>query len=302
MITQHQISCFLEVARFRSFTRAAQQLFLTQPAISKQVAALEEELGCALFRRAKHQPVQLTGEGELYFTFFERCVSEFQAVRQRAWELSGQAAGELRLGMLSGWSVAASGLPDMLDAFQRACPEGRVALQFLDMAALREAALRGEVDVAVTIEDSLPPSVPLERRRFARVRRVLLYSPEHPVARRSQRPAVRDFADSEFVIVSDQTFATDQLALSYLRPYGIRPRIRLVPSVEAAVSLSYSGRCVAIIDEWSRELENARFRDLPLDSCNHAVFAWNPAQVRPAVRRFLDGCPPGPGGQRAPDA
>ena len=105
-------------------------------------------------------------------------------------------------------------------------------------------------------------------------------------------PAVEAFGDWEFAIVADQAFASDKLALSYLRPYGIQPKIRLVPSVEGAISLAHSGRCIALIDEWSREVDNNQFRVLPLDSCNHAVFAWDPVRRSPLVERFLTACWP----------
>ena len=292
MITQHQVECFLWAARLGNFTRAAEQLYLSQPAISKQISALEEELDCSLFLRSRHSPVRLTAEGELYCAFFEQYEGELQAVRRRVRELSGREAGELRLGVLSGWNTAACGLPGMLEAFQRECPGTSVTFQFLDMAELREELIQNRLDAAVTIGESIPTSVPLEQHCFAQVRRVLLYSAGHHVTERPGGPAVEAFGDWEFAIVADQVFASDKLALSYLRPYGIQPKIRLVPSVEGAISLAHSGRCIALIDEWSREVDNNQFRVLPLDSCNHAVFAWDPVRRSPLVERFLTACWP----------
>lgn len=72
-----QIKCFLEIVNENNFTKAASKLFITQPAISRYIAALENELGFCLFDRTnKH--VKLTEVGELYYDFFRRFEIEFQ--------------------------------------------------------------------------------------------------------------------------------------------------------------------------------------------------------------------------------
>ncbi|MFR5701755.1 MAG: LysR family transcriptional regulator [Eubacterium ramulus] len=66
-----QIEYFLAAARNMSFSRAAQELFVSQPAISRQILALEQELGCPLFERL-NRGIMLTANGEMFYDFFER--------------------------------------------------------------------------------------------------------------------------------------------------------------------------------------------------------------------------------------
>lgn len=95
----HQIRAFLEVSRARHLTRAAERLHLSQPAVSGQIKALEEELGIPLFERT-HAGMALTGAGRELLASAEAIVGAVQALRQTALELRGELTGTLRLGTL----------------------------------------------------------------------------------------------------------------------------------------------------------------------------------------------------------
>lgn len=69
-MNQRQIESFLAVAETGNFTRAAERLYISQPAVSKQVLSLEDELGFSLLIREYHKDVQLTEAGKLYYDFF----------------------------------------------------------------------------------------------------------------------------------------------------------------------------------------------------------------------------------------
>ena len=78
-----QINYFLAAARNLSFSRAAQELFVSQPAISRQILALEQELGCPLFVRM-NKSISLTSNGEMFYDFFERYHTELYELKLRA--------------------------------------------------------------------------------------------------------------------------------------------------------------------------------------------------------------------------
>lgn len=71
-----QIDYFMAVATNLSFTKTSEELFVSQPAISRQISQLEKELGCKLFRR-NNQRTELTEEGRLYFDLFSKFKAEF---------------------------------------------------------------------------------------------------------------------------------------------------------------------------------------------------------------------------------
>ena len=70
-MNHRQIECFLETGKHLNFTKAAQNLYLPQPAVSRYISALENELGVALFQRENSRHISLTDEGILYFNFFQ---------------------------------------------------------------------------------------------------------------------------------------------------------------------------------------------------------------------------------------
>jgi DNA-binding transcriptional LysR family regulator len=85
------------VARHRSLTRAAEALYLTQPAVSQQIRRLEEELGVEVFRR-NSRSVELTAEGRVILGYAQRVLAELDGMHSELEELSGLLSGQLRIG------------------------------------------------------------------------------------------------------------------------------------------------------------------------------------------------------------
>ncbi len=134
---------FVETAREKSFTRAAEKLFLTQPAVSLQVKALEDELGEDLFERRGKQ-ILLTEAGRLLFTRAEAILEMAERIRQDM-----AALGELRTGRLSiGTSDTncAYVLPPAVKAFRRAYPGIEIRLTDRMSPEVVRLVLEGSVD------------------------------------------------------------------------------------------------------------------------------------------------------------
>lgn len=81
-MNNRQIECFLEAARLLNFTRAAENLILPQPAVSRYISALEEELGVKLFHRKSSRQVVLTEAGKAYYNLFQRVDLELRRTKQ----------------------------------------------------------------------------------------------------------------------------------------------------------------------------------------------------------------------------
>jgi DNA-binding transcriptional LysR family regulator len=94
----HQLKTFVAVARERSITRASEQLHLSQPAVSAQIKALEDELGLQLFDRTP-RGMSLTNEGERILAKSERALAAQQELMAEATRIKGQVAGKLQLGV-----------------------------------------------------------------------------------------------------------------------------------------------------------------------------------------------------------
>ena len=92
-----QMECFLAVARLGNLSRAAQEMFLTQPTLTARLKALEEEVGDQLFVRTS-RGMRLTEAGKEFLPYAERCVGSFEEGRRRLEELRGATGGRLVLG------------------------------------------------------------------------------------------------------------------------------------------------------------------------------------------------------------
>lgn len=284
-MNSNQIRCFLETAKLHSFSRAAEKLYLSQPGVSKLIAALEKELGQSLFFRGPHRQAELTPAGRLYFHFFSESEQKFHLVREEALSVSGELCGEIRLGFLSGWN-AVSILQPCLDQFQAQFPQVNIQISFYDPSPLREALLNHSLDAVVTLEDSLQSCSDLEKIVFGKVRRMLFISRNHPVLPGDRAPTLQDLQHITFFIVSDTSFDSRAFVRKQLETSGITPDIKIVPNVEHAIACVHSHMGAAVIDAWSREMEHPALWHIPLPSCNRAVLAWRTAETSPALKAF----------------
>lgn len=140
------LQTFLAVAETGSFSAAAERVFLTQPAISKRVAALESELGTALFDRIGRR-VQLTEAGRALQERAHGILAEIEDARRAISRLSGAVRGTLR--MAASHHIGLHRLPTALKQFHNDYPDARLDIRFLDSESGCQAVEQGELELAV---------------------------------------------------------------------------------------------------------------------------------------------------------
>ena len=120
---------FIEVARHGSFSKAAEALFITQPAVSKRVAQLEQQLNCQLFDRIGRKAL-LNEAGSALLPIAQRIVQDIQESQRIIDNLSGEIAGKLPL--VTSHHIGLRRLPNILKSFTRKYPKVRLDLAFMD--------------------------------------------------------------------------------------------------------------------------------------------------------------------------
>jgi DNA-binding transcriptional LysR family regulator len=140
------LQTFLAVAETGSFSAAAERVFLTQPAISKRVAALESELGTPLFDRIGRR-VQLTEAGRALQERARGILAEIEDARRAISRLSGAVRGTLR--MAASHHIGLHRLPPALKQFHDSYPDARLDIRFLDSESGCQAVEQGELELAV---------------------------------------------------------------------------------------------------------------------------------------------------------
>lgn len=147
-----QLRSFVEVARFGNFTRAAEELYIAQPSLSRQIAALEQSLGAELFHRARGGST-LTAAGESLLPLARRMLADAESVRRELAELAGLERGRVRLGATP--TLCISLVAEVLSAFHAEHPAIELHLSEQGSRRLLDELAGGELDLAlITTSDA----------------------------------------------------------------------------------------------------------------------------------------------------
>ncbi|MCI1017941.1 LysR family transcriptional regulator [Microbacterium sp. C5A9] len=192
-----QLRYVVEVASQSSFTRAAERCFVTQSALSHQIAALERELGQRLFVRSSRS-VRTTDAGEAFLIHARAAVLAVDEAREAAAAAVGRVVGTLRLGVIP--TARAVSVPEVISRFRAAHPDARVELTVGNSDTLADAVRRGALDVALLglREGASPRGV--AARELGRERLAVAVPPTHRLAAR--RGGVR-LADLDGEVFAD---------------------------------------------------------------------------------------------------
>ena len=145
-----QVLYVLEVARHRSISKAAERLFISQPALSAQIRKLEQELGCSLFRR-EHQGVSLTAAGKAFCKSAGPVETAWKHLRQESLTLGDAVCRQVRIGV--GARAFTNGLVDAVITFNRLSRENFQAIARIMLGEL--AGSLKDKGITFTYDDAL---------------------------------------------------------------------------------------------------------------------------------------------------
>jgi DNA-binding transcriptional LysR family regulator len=248
--TRHLLA-FAALARLGSFTRAAQELFLTQSAVSHAIKALEEQAGCRLFERAGRR-VALTQSGEQFLRHVDRIMTEMKTARRGLDELSRWGHGRLRIGAST--TTCQYILPTVLREFKQSFPKCVISIDPGDHDRQVELLLDNQIDLALLLEPENRRDlefVPLfeDEMRF-------LVAPGHAWAREGR--VRRAGFEQETLIIYNHTSYTFRLMKDYFRTEDLPlTNILELGSMEAIKELVKIGLGVGVLAPWVARTEIA---------------------------------------------
>jgi len=190
-VDTQSLQAFLAVAQTQSFSRAAEQLHLTQPAVSKRIATLEELLGTRLFDRIGRK-ITLTEAGNLLLPRAQRILFTVDDSRRALANLSGQVGGKLTLA--TSHHIGLHRLPPLLKLYTQRHPEVALDLHFLDSELAYQGVVDGTLEMAIV---TLAPH-PVEQLQVVelwRDRLCFVCAKDHPLAQRSRTQATLSLAE-----------------------------------------------------------------------------------------------------------
>jgi DNA-binding transcriptional LysR family regulator len=216
-VTVRQLRVFAAVARHMSFSRAAEELHLSAPAVSMQIRDLEDTVGLPLFDRGAKK-VSLTVSGEYFLLHARRMLASLKDAEDMIARLQGVTAGRLTIGMLS---TAQYFVPRLLAGFLRDHPAVEVRLAAGNRQQLVELLQRNEVDLAIMGRP--PKELDTRAEPFALHPLAVLAAPQHPLAALPHVPT--PLISSEPFIIREPGSGTRSAMEIYFREQRISPPV-----------------------------------------------------------------------------
>ncbi len=259
-----QIDYFMAVATNLSFTKTAEELYVSQPAISRQISLLEKELGTKLFRRNNQKP-ELTESGKLYFDLFGKYKAELINTKLLASQIDGLNKNVIRVGFLEGWDLTGI-VPEMIRRYKEKYPDSEVIINCCGVKEITTSLLTDSMDIAVTMKNSVEKHLGLEAKNVAEVGKILIFSAKNSHAGKEDL-TLGDFRDETFLApweIVDKMII--EATAAYTRPYGFVPDIRFLKNHESTITCVRNDMGVMIADEWVWAKNADDLRWIPINS------------------------------------
>ncbi|NIE64289.1 LysR family transcriptional regulator [Burkholderia sp. Ax-1719] len=277
---------FVVLAETRHFGKAAQALHLSQPPLSRQIAALEESLGVRLFERSSRH-VELTAAGRQFYADAKALLASTSAAARNAVAAGHGSIGKLTLGftMCAAYGV----VPRFVTAFGNAFPEVTLSLREVVSEDLAPRVRAGEMDAAILIPGAA--ELGLERRTVISEPLCVALHRSHPLAR-ARRIAVKRLAEEAFVVaIPDVAPALRNAIVDHCLAAGFFPSIRFEVQLQQTIlSLVNEGAGIALVplSMTKAAFDQVVFR--PLVDAPHIdqVLVWRAGNPNPCLRHFLD--------------
>lgn len=292
-----QLRTFAMAAEFENFTRTAEAMAVTQPAVSQQVAALELELGVSLFQR-RGRRIKLTDAGRYLYRYTHQALDLLDSASREIATTRHIVSGTVRIA--SSQIPSETFLPQLLTAFRQVYPQIRESVSLSDTAEATKAVETGAADVGFVVVQ--PQGECLLAKAVACHELVLVVSPEHQFAQRKKKKQSKKIAAEqlrgEAFILPNPGSGTRQCVERGLQDAGVSPSELTIAletnspdvireAVKQGSGLAFLSLAAALDDISRGRLVAVSVEDL--HARLNIYFVTNPQHVpTPAVRMFLE--------------
>jgi DNA-binding transcriptional LysR family regulator len=264
----NQLKAFLRIVEKGTFSAAARSLGISQPAVSLQMQALEEQVGVELLDR-RSKKVQLTEAGRLFLETATMIVSQFDDFQHRIDDIGGSVRGSIAVGgsTIPGEYI----LPRLLGKFKKEFPEVSISLRVADTNEIVEQLIAGDLHAGVVGAE--PASRRLVVRPFVQDELVMIVPAGHDLINRDV-VKIDELSNADFVL-RERGSGTRQAIEKYLAKLGLTVHdlkaVMELGSTEAVVNAVSAGLGVSIVSIWAverylklGELETVKLPDSPV--------------------------------------
>jgi len=254
-----QLEGFVEIARRGSVSRAAEALFVTQPALSARLKSLESQVGAQLFVRTG-RGVRLSEAGHAFLPYAQRALEAVSEGHRLVGEVARGGAGELALGAAP--AVSTYVLPAILERFHLEHPNVRLAVRTGHSEEVLDLVLHEQVQIGLVRALRHPEieSVPLYEDEL-----VLVANPAHRFAAAGEI-AVEEMSEEQLILF-DRTSSYHDLSSAFFREAGVVPRgVMELDNIDATKKMVRQGLGVALLPHTAvaEELEAGTLRSVTI--------------------------------------
>jgi DNA-binding transcriptional LysR family regulator len=277
---------FHEVAKFRSFSRAAEDLFISQPAVSKHIRELEQKIGIGLIRRGR-RGFALTEAGEILFKHTHKISSHLLEIENALSDLKKDHHGVLKIGTTESYSKCL--MPKLLSGFQTSYPSIKIILDVGNSEEIEKSLLDYKNDLGLI--GAVKASSKFELVPFLREELVLIVSPNHPLGKR-KAVSLKEIEEYPFIIRAKGS-TTRRILFHAFEEFDIHPSLLIeAGSSEFIKQWVSEGKGVSIIVKRLGEDEEKRgmIKMIPLQEKLHlevAVLFLKEERANPAIKAFI---------------
>lgn len=257
---EHKIKVFCTVAETKSFSKASTILRLTQPAVSLQIQALEENCGTKLFDRSR-STIVLTKAGKILYKYGKEINALYTSADKDLNKLVAPFKGIVTVGASS--TIGNFVLPVVISEFKKKNPKINVQLIIGNTKSIVDSLNEGNIDVALVEGNVKKQKLSVEKLMSDEM--VPIFSPQHPWAKRSTVSILE--VKKEPFISREEGSGTRQLIEKFFIKHGIHPQNIKIPfimgSTESIKGAVEEGLGISIISKWSarKELKQGRLKN-----------------------------------------
>lgn len=292
-MTTTQLRYFVAAARLQSFTRAAEQFYITQTAMTQQIRALEETVGASLFNRST-RPISLTPAGAAFLMDARAILERMDVSLEHIKDASTGLEGNLRIGYVRGYER--SNLSNLLRSFHKKCPNVLLSLFRHSTDVLATALCNQDLDMIVTWDSTNLAGNPLyDSFHMASARLVVALYPSHPLAGR-QALLRKELKDEKILYMSPsdtQDSFGDAFFMSLYQAADYRPNIIFRSSdTESILIMVAAEEGISILPDYcTNKLTNAdNLIFIPLEGDNEIeeiTVIWSRNNPNPVLPRMV---------------
>lgn len=289
-MTLNQLKYFIAVARCLSFTEAARSLFMTQPALSRQIQAMEAELGTQLFVRDK-KTLKLTPGGSTLYNRLPNFLREYEELMAETRNANRGFKGQLRVGILDVYDASELFSP-VVNAFQSRHPGIRLTLERFSLGELPERLYDNKLDIICTYGFSLFDKPDLMTVNVQKFDSCVMLNRKHPLAGKPDL-TLDDLRYERFVQLGIEASGEGYQYISNLISRGgISPNVLYVEKNEDVLLWVEVGNAVAITSNRTIERHNpkvvVRELNMPEVKGHDVTMAWRRSNYNPAIALFME--------------